>query len=57
MSNACPHCGGEMLDDGPLTDGEEGLWVYRCVDCPYYVEARKQPDGTIVAVGHEEGEG
>ena len=51
MSNPCPHCGGEMLDD--TQDDRDDWWtvVWRCAKCDHCEEATIQPDGTIVAKG------
>lgn len=54
MSDTCPHCGGEMVDDTLKTLTQSCL-IKRCGQCHYWEELTFD-DGTIVAVGHEEGE-
>jgi len=55
MSDTCPLCGGEMLDDTPKTLTTTCL-VQRCADCDYW-EEETPVDGIPVAVGHEPEEG
>ena len=49
--DTCPLCGGEMLDKIGLGDGRH--WIERCGICDYSEVFLLQPNGTIVAVGHE----
>ena len=53
MSDKCPHCGGEMLDD--TRDDRAEFWsaVQRCANCVYWEDATIQSDGTIIATAHE----
>jgi len=56
MSDTCPLCGAAMADDTPAVAGAP-VFSYSCAKCAYWIELVAQPDGTIVAVGHEAEEG
>ena len=58
MSDACPCCGGELVDDTrvdvlPYELGRQGLQEFhRCAGCDYWRETIHNADGTIIAVAH-----
>ncbi len=51
MSDTCPKCGATLPDDVGLGDGRH--WIERCGICDYSEVFLLQPNGVVVAVGHE----
>lgn len=51
MPDTCPLCAAPLLDDVGLGDGRH--WIERCGDCDYSEVFLLQPNGVVVAVGHE----